>query len=119
MPAPSVTAVQPAWAVEGGRVSIRGSDFPVDQPRLPDVRIGGVSARVVYASASQIDAVVPEGIKAGRASVQVDGCRVDTASVEVAGVFATELHQVDNPAFDHGGNLYLTFSGTRGQEVPV
>ena len=32
---------------------------------------------------------------------------------------ATGLHQVDNPVFDHDGNLYVTYSGTRGQEVPV
>ena len=29
------------------------------------------------------------------------------------------LHQVDNPAFDREGNLYVTFSGSRGQEAPV
>ena len=33
--------------------------------------------------------------------------------------FATGLHQVDNPAFDRDGNLYVTYSGTRGQQVPV
>ena len=32
---------------------------------------------------------------------------------------ATGLHQVDNPVFDREGNLYVTYSGTRGQEVPV
>ena len=32
---------------------------------------------------------------------------------------ATGLHQVDNPAFDRDGNLYVTYSGTRGQQVPV
>ena len=29
------------------------------------------------------------------------------------------MHQVDNPAFDREGNLYVTFSGSRGQEAPV
>ena len=33
--------------------------------------------------------------------------------------FATGLHQVDNPVFDRDGNLYVTYSGTRGQQVPV
>ena len=31
----------------------------------------------------------------------------------------TGLHQVDNPVFDRDGNLYVTYSGTRGQQVPV
>ena len=26
---------------------------------------------------------------------------------------------MDNPVFDRDGNLYVTYSGTRGQEVPV
>ena len=29
------------------------------------------------------------------------------------------LHQVDNPVIDRSGNVYLTYSGTRGQQVPV
>ncbi len=37
----------------------------------------------------------------------------------MAAAFATGLHQVDNPVFDRDGNLYVTYSGTRGQEVPV
>ena len=36
-----------------------------------------------------------------------------------AAPLATGLHQVDNPAFDRDGNLYVTFSGSRGQEAPV
>jgi sugar lactone lactonase YvrE len=39
--------------------------------------------------------------------------------VEIAAPFATGLHQVDSPVFDRAGNLYVTYSGTRGQQVPV
>ena len=39
--------------------------------------------------------------------------------VDIAAAFATGLHQVDNPVFDRDGNLYVTYSGTRGQQVPV
>ena len=49
MPA-SVTAVRPAWAIEGGRITIEGTGFPVDRPQLPGVRIGGAPARAVFAS---------------------------------------------------------------------
>ena len=33
--------------------------------------------------------------------------------------WATGLHQVDNPVFDRDGNLFVTYSGSRGQEAPV
>ncbi len=43
----------------------------------------------------------------------------ETALLDVGTPLATGLHQVDNPVFDREGNLYVTYSGTRGQEVPV
>ena len=42
-----------------------------------------------------------------------------TAYVTVGGAWATGLHQVDNPVFDRDGNLFVTYSGSRGQESPV
>ena len=32
---------------------------------------------------------------------------------------ADSLHPVANPAVDEDGNIYATFSGSRGQKVPV
>jgi len=115
-----VTAVHPNRAIEGGRVTIFGSDFPVGQPLLPDVRVGNLRARVVYASPARIAALVPSGItESGRVPVSVAGLPGEKAFLEVAAPFATGLHQVDNPVFDREGNLYVTYSGTRGQQVPV
>jgi sugar lactone lactonase YvrE len=117
---PSVTAVHPHLAIEGGRVTIAGTQFPVEQPRLPDVRVGDLPARVVYASPSAISLVVPPGLTdSGRTPVRIEGVAGETPFIEVAAPFATGLHQVDNPAFDREGNLYVTYSGTRGQQVPV
>jgi sugar lactone lactonase YvrE len=118
MPPQYVTAVQPLWAIEGGRISIHGSGFAIDD-QLPEVRIGGVPARIVYASSRRVDALVPPGVKTGWAAVRLGDVEGEAMSIKIAGTFASELHQVDNPAYDHAGNLYVTYSGTRGQEVPV
>ena len=61
---------------------------------------------------------MPPGLEGGRATVRVAGAR-DTTHLDIASPFATGLHQVDNPVFDRDGNLYVTYSGTRGQQVPV
>ena len=114
-----LTSIQPHWAVEGGRVTIHGSGFPVEKPRLPDVTIGDVPARAVYASPSTISVLVPAGLDGGRTDVRVSGVSGETALLEVGTPLATGLHQVDNPVFDREGNLYVTYSGTRGQDVPV
>ena len=113
-----VTAIHPCMAVEGGRITIQGHDFAVDRPTIPEVRIGDVRARVVFASPTALAAIVPSGVD-GRATVRVEGVEGETSFVEVGAPFATGLHQVDNPVFDREGNLYVTYSGTRGQQVPV
>ena len=115
-----LTAVQPPRATEGGRVTILGSDFPVDRPQMPEVRVGDLRARIVYASPTRIVIVVPPGItESGRVPIRIGGDASDAARLEVAAPFATGLHQVDNPVFDREGNLYVTYSGTRGMQVPV
>jgi sugar lactone lactonase YvrE len=39
--------------------------------------------------------------------------------IKVAAPIAENLHPVTNPALDAEGNIYVTFSGSRGQKVPV
>src|SRR5689334_7282643 len=116
---PRVTAVRPSRAIEGGRIVIEGTDFSVDAPRLPDVHVGGAIARVVHASSSSLAVIVPSGVEGGAAPIRIEGVSGETPFVNIASQFATGLHQVDNPVFDREGNLYVTFSGTRGQQVPV
>jgi sugar lactone lactonase YvrE len=73
----------------------------------------------VYASSSHLSALVPPALEGGRTEIRIDGVAREAALIDVAATFATGLHQVDNPAFDRDGNLYVTYSGTRGQQVPV
>jgi len=114
-----VTAVRPAWAIEGGRITIEGTGFPLDRPHVPAVHLGGVAARVVRASTTALGVIVPSGLDGGAVPIRIDGLSGDTPFVDIGGAFATGLHQVDNPVFDGDGNLYVTYSGTRGQQVPV
>src|ERR1051326_3897931 len=116
---PRVTAVRPLRAIEGGRIIIEGTDFPVDGPRLPAVHVGGIAARVVQASSSSLAVIVPSGLDAGSTPIRIESVSGDTLFIEIAAQFATGLHQVDNPVFDREGNLYVTYSGTPGQQVPV
>ena len=86
---------------------------------MPEVRIGDVPARVVYASPTSIGALVPPGLDGGPTRVHMTGADGEPTLIQVAAPFAAGLHQVDNPVFDASGNLYVTYSGTRGQRVPV
>lgn len=112
-----ITAVHPLWAVEGGRVVVSGQLFDVDPPAA--VRIGGELARASHVSTTSIGVVVPAGLEGGRTPVRIDSAPGETAYIEVGAPLATGLHMVDNPAFDADGTLYVTFSGSRGQQAPI
>src|SRR4051794_17254247 len=114
-----VTAVHPPCAIEGGRITIEGTGFPVGGSSVPGVLVAGATARIVHASPTQISVIVPPGLDGGRAAISVGASSETMAFVDVAAPIATGIHQVDSPIFDHDGNLYVTISGTRGQEVPV
>ena len=105
-----LTSIQPHWAVEGGRVTIHGSGFPVDKLQVPVVTIGDATARTVYASPNRISVLVPAGLDGGRTTVRVADVPGETALLDVGTPLATGLHQVDNPVFDRDGNLYVTYS---------
>jgi len=115
MPTPRITSITPRAVIPGGRVAIHRSDFPV-APALPVVRIGDDRARVVFASSTELG-VVTGGSASGVLPVRVDDA--GECELQVAAVVANGLHQVDNPVVDRAGNLFVTYSGTRGQQVPV
>jgi len=119
MPATSTSTIHPQRAIEGGRVDIEGTSFGTSRELMPEVRVGGQRARVVFASTTRLGVIVPAGLDSGRATVQVAAVGGPAGFVDIAAPFATGLHQVDNPVFDREGNLYVTYSGTRGQQVPV
>jgi sugar lactone lactonase YvrE len=51
--------------------------------------------------------------------VATNGHVSNAQQIKVAVPIAENLHPVTNPALDSEGNIYVTFSGSRGQKVPV
>jgi sugar lactone lactonase YvrE len=114
---PTISSVRPLRAVEGGRVTLYGSAFP--SGTLHTIPLGDTPARVAFASSTRLVLTVPEDIDGGPTPVKIPGAPGETVYVSVGGRWATGLHQVDNPVFDAQGNLFVTYSGSRGQEAPV
>ena len=113
-----LASVRPLWAIEGGRVTLEGDGFPVADA-LPQVRIGAQPARIAAASSSSITVHVPAGLEGGTTAVRIDELPGETAFVEIGAPLVSGVHHVDSPAYDRHGNLYVTFSGSRGQQAPV
>ena len=68
---PVLTSLRPSAAVHGGRVTLLGTDLPIPSDGPPDVTIGGVKSRVVFASRRAIEVLVPADAAGGRLPVQV------------------------------------------------
>src|SRR5512140_3641163 len=114
---PQISQVTPPAAIAGGELQIRGKGFAKsDRPR---VTIGEVGAPVIIGSDSFVIARVPEGATAGELVIESGDQSSESWACDIGVLVAENLHPVANPAIDSFGNIYTTFSGSRGQKVPV
>ena len=125
---PHIDAVAPSFALPGGEVRIIGKGLRPPELRRPSVRFGELEGSVLISSDDFVVARVPEGAASGpvvvSTNVSTSGAGTDRHdsnphSIKVAVPVADNLHPVTNPALDREGNIYATFSGSRGQKVPV
>jgi sugar lactone lactonase YvrE len=116
---PHIEAVAPAFALRGGEVRIVGSGLRSPELRRPRVHFGEVEAPVLISADDFVIARVPEGAVSGPVVVGTNGHVSNAQPIKVAVPIADNLHPVTNPALDREGNIYATFSGSRGQKVPV
>ncbi len=116
---PEIAEVHPGAAIPGGEVEIRGSNFSFNGYGRPRVTFGDVEAPVVISSDTFVIARVPDGATSGQVTVNTGAYRSNPFEFEVGVPIAENLHPVANPALDSEGNIFATFSGSRGQKVPV
>jgi sugar lactone lactonase YvrE len=116
---PHIETVAPPCALTGGEVRITGSGLRPQELLRPKVKFGDFEAPVVVSSEAFVVARVPEGATSGPVVVATNGHVSNPQTVKVAVPITENLHPVTNPAVDAEGNIYVTFSGSRGQKVPV
>jgi sugar lactone lactonase YvrE len=116
---PHIEAVAPSFALPGGEVRIIGKSLRPHELQRPDVRFGEMEGAVLISSDEFVVARVPEGAASGPVVVGANGQVSNAHGIKVAVPVAANLHPVTNPALDAEGNIYATFSGSRGQKVPV
>ena len=116
---PHIDAVVPDAALPGGEVRILGHGLRPRDLRRPQVQFGDIEGSVVISSDEFLVARVPPGASSGPVVIATDGDTSNPHEIKVAALVAENLHPVANPALDAEGNIYVTFSGSRGQKVPV
>jgi hypothetical protein len=113
--------IDPPYAIPGGEIVIECADFDTTEPALCVVAIGDAVAPIVALGPRRVLAIVPE-TTGGEVEVRLlSGSRVsEPGRLTVARKLAGDLHPVANPAFDpDDGALFVTRSGSRGEELPV
>lgn len=116
---PQIDRVWPAGVIAGGEVIIHGRGFTARNRGRPQVKFGESEAAVLIAADDFLVATVPEGTVGQNLSVRTEGGATPSVPVRIGVPIADNLHPVANPAVDAAGNIYVTFSGRRGQKVPI
>jgi sugar lactone lactonase YvrE len=113
--------IDPPYGIPGGEIVIECEGLDTRNLSTCAVLIGDSPAPIVALGPRRVLAIVPES-KAGRVPVRLSGGGYlsEAAFFTVARKLAGDLHPVANPAFDpDDGALFVTRSGSRGEELPV
>lgn len=119
--AAKIINIDPPYAIAGGEIVIDCTGFDTRDPSQCSVSIGESPAQIVALGPRRVLAQVPE-TKGGRVEVKLKSKNnvSEPAHLTVARKLAGDLHPVSNPAFDpDDGALFVTRSGSRGEELPV
>src|SRR6267154_2243148 len=116
---PRIDRIAPGAAIPGGEIVIHGSGFASRTGARPVVHFGEAEASLVLATDNRLIARVPDNANGGTVRVATAQSESQPHPVSIAVQIADNLHPVASPAVDANGNIYVTFSGPRGQRVPV
>jgi sugar lactone lactonase YvrE len=109
-----VLAAEPEKVLPGGIVRIFVEEL--ESPVGVRVFIGNEEAEILGATPDILSVRVPTGSKDGLMVQSQE--KTAEFNLNVGRIVASDLHPVSNPAIDYSGNVFATYSGARGEEVP-
>jgi hypothetical protein len=117
---PRIEAVLPNAALPGGEIEVHGQNLGALGMQRPLSAIGGSTAPVLLSRSNRLIVRVPEAAQqTTRLEVFRNGSRSNQVDVHVARLLAENVHAVASPAVNSAGEIFVTFSGSRGQQTPV
>src|SRR5262249_23337959 len=116
---PRIERIVPGAAIPGGEVLIHGNGFASRNHARPRVQFGDVEGSVLIGGEHPLIARVPENPVGGSVRVVTSSGESAPFPMQLGIQIADNLHPVASPAVDLHGNIYVTYSGQRGQKVPV
>jgi len=119
---PRIVRIHPQLVLPGGELSIDCEALDTTKPQSCNVWFGKTPGHIVAASPKRLLVIVPESKNSGRCKIVIESVngQSEPATVIVGKAIAEDLHPVTNPAFDpDDGSLFVTRSGSRGEQLPV
>ena len=116
---PRIEQVKPAAAIPGGEVTISGTDSAAEIITGRRVRFGTAEANLIMAAENYLIARVPEGAAGGAVRIKLGDRRKPAVSDFARRANCRQSSLRFKSRVDSAGNVYVTFSGQRGQKVPV
>jgi sugar lactone lactonase YvrE len=117
--APLIESIAPRAALPGGEIELFGQHLTAGGFQLPTATIGEHRAPVTMSRPTRVWLHVEDGTISGNVQLRTDGHSSNAVPLAVGVRIAENMHPVANPAADADGNVYVTFSGQRGQQSPV
>jgi sugar lactone lactonase YvrE len=114
---PHISGVSPAAAIPGGDFQVRGSGLA--NGGRPHIQFGRTRAQIVVGSDDFVIVRVPPGAANGEMFFGAEPEGAASWPCRVGVQIATGVHPVSNPAVDHAGNIFVTFSGGAGIKTPI
>ena len=118
----NITGIHPAYGIPGGEIVIDCENFDTKRLDACAVLFGDGRAPIVALGPNRVLAVVPESSGSGEVQVRLKSGDEfsEPRTIQVARKLVADVHPVANPAFDpDDGALFVTRSGSRGEELPV
>lgn len=109
-----ILSIRPEMGLPGGivRIEIEG----MQDPGGVQVTTGGEEADILSASPESLMIRLP--VASGDRLVVKRGRQKAEADFKIGRIVADGLHSVGNPVVDSLGNVFVTYSGARGENVP-
>ena len=117
-----IEGIDPRAAIPGGEIVVTCDGFDASGLRASGCLFDGERGQLVAASDKRVMVLVPESNFGGSVQVSLEsaGEYSDPKELTVGTKLAEDLHPVTSPAFDpDDGSLFVTRSGSRGQQLPV
>ena len=117
-----IVRIDPPFGIPGGEIVIDCEQLDTEDPASCAVLFGAEHAPMVALGSKRILAIIPETRQVGNVEIRLQSGdeRSAPANFTVARKLASDLHPVSNPAIDpDDGAIFVTRSGSRGEELPT